>query len=271
MRRDTPPGRLWRSVCRSVVVSGLRRIIAGFMMVYFLVLSAQAQEDTPAAPGEDVPASIQGGLGLLIGFPVGQFGDNVTNPGIGIGGHIGYRFPKSLAILGLDVGYLIYGRERRRERFSTTIPDVTVDVITDNNILLTNLFLRLQPREGVFRPYIDGLIGFHYLFTETSIRDIPEPFGDEIASSINFDDVAFTYGGAAGFMIEVYDGREKRTRYSRGIRTASLDFRIRYLDGAHAEYLKRGDVVRQDGQVRYNITSSETNLVTAFIGVAIEF
>ena len=39
-----------------------------------------------------------------------------------------------------------------------TIPDVTVRVVTENNILMSNLFLRLQPREGVMRPYIEALL-----------------------------------------------------------------------------------------------------------------
>ena len=219
---------------------------------------------------QDMPASLQAGLGLLGGFPSGGFGNNITNPGIGISGHIGYRFPQSPVILGLDMSYMIYGHESRNERFSTTIPDVSVRVVTDNNILMTNLFLRLQPREGPFRPYIDGLFGFHYLFTKTSIRDIPDPFSDDIASSINFSDVAFTYGGSVGFMIEVYDGRSERTQFNRSVRTVSIDFRLRYLDGAEASYLNRGDVLRQSGQTALNISRSDTNIITVFVGASVE-
>lgn len=223
------------------------------------------------AQDQDIPASIQAGLGLIGGFPTGGFGDNITNPGIGISGHIGYRFPQSPVIFGLDMAYLIYGRESRNERFSTTIPDVTVNVVTENTILMTNLFLRLQPREGPVRPYIDGLFGFHYLFTRTSIQDIPTLFSDDVASSINFSDVAFTYGGSAGFMIEVYNGRSARSQTNRGVRTVSIDFRLRYMDGAEASYLKRGDLLRQGGQTALNITRSQTNIVTAFFGAAVEF
>lgn len=223
------------------------------------------------AQDQDIPASVQAGLGLIGGFPAGEFGNNITNPGIGISGHIGYRFPQSPAILGIEMSYLIYGRESRNERFSTTIPDVSVNVVTENNIFMTNFFLRLQPQEGPFRPYIDGLFGFHYLFTRTSIQDIPTLFSDDIVSSINFSDVAFTYGGSAGFMIEVYDGRTARSRSNRKARTVSIDFRIRYLDGAEASYLKRGDILRQSGQTALSITRSQTNIVTAFFGAAVEF
>lgn len=239
------------------------------IVIYALVFcgTTSAQEDeTP-----DPPATVQAGIGLLLGFPTGEFGDNVTNPGGGISGHLGYRIPGSPAIIGLDIGFLIYGRERRRERFSLTIPDVTVDVVTDNNILPVNFFVRFQPREGVTRPYVEGLLGFHYLFTKTAIQNIPAIFEDEVASSINFDDAAFTYGGSAGVMIRVYDGREKRRVQRSAIRSVSIDLRIRYMDGSEASYLKKGDITRQDGQVTLNITRSRTNIVTVFIGGAIEF
>lgn len=251
------------------------------VMVTTTTLHAIAQDPEPAEqpaeqpvvtePIEDMPSSVQAGLGVLLGFPVGHFGNNITNPGIGIGGYVGYRVPNSPLIVGLDVGYLIYGRESRRERFSLTIPDVTVDVITDNNIVDANFLVRLQPRSGILRPYVDGLIGFHYLFTKTSIKNIPSAYSDDIASSTNFDDFAFTYGGGAGVMIHVYDGRKNRTKYNRGIRTVSIDLRLRYMDGSRADYLKHGAVTRDSGNVSLNITSSETNLVTAFIGAAIEF
>ena len=245
----------------------LVKYLAPIVFVTVLMETSQAQEIEEPAP----PATFQGGVGFLVGFPTGEFGDNVTNPGGGISGHVGYRIPDSPTIIGLDVGFLIYGHERRTEPFSLTIPDVTVDVVTDNSIFLANFFVRFQPREGVMRPYIEGLIGFSYLFTETSIKDIPALYKDDIASSINFDDVAFTYGGGGGVMIRVYDGREKRKERSRAVQSVSVDFRIRYLDGSQASYLKKGDITRQIGQISYNSTRSRTNIVTAFIGAAIEF
>ena len=194
----------------------------------------------------DPPARVQAGLGLVVGVPSGEFGDNVTNPGFGITGHIGYRIPNSPAIFGVSVGYMIYGRESRRERFSLTIPDVTVRVITENNILLSNLFLRFQPREGVLRPYIEGLVGFHYLFTRTTIEDVPTIFEDDIASSINFDDVAFTYGGSAGVMLRVYDGTEKRRTQQGGMKSVSIDFRFRYLASSESAISRFRDFRSRD-------------------------
>lgn len=255
-----------------------RRIKTGFLaLLVFGAFKACAQDEEPLPetlpdePAIDIPASVQAGIGFIVGFPVGQFGDNITNPGVGIGGQIGYRVPNSPLILGLDLAYIIYGRESRRERFSLTIPDVTVQVITENSIFDGNFFLRLQPRNGIVRPYIDGLFGFHYLFTRTKIRDVPEPHGDDVASSTNFDDFVFTYGGGVGIMVQVYDGKKNRTKYNRSPRTVSIDLRLRYMDGALGDYLKHGAVIRSGGNVSLNVTSSETNLVTAYIGASVDF
>ena len=248
------------------------RWVITLMIAYWSVFSA---EDTAAQDFQNFenfvrPAKFQGGIGPVVGIPTGEFGENVTEPGIGITGYGGYRLPGSPAIIGLSIGYMVYGRESRRERFSLTIPDVTVRVVTENNIVVSDLFLRLQQREGVLRPYVEGLLGFHYLFTKTSINDIPTLYENDIASSVNFDDVAFTYGGSAGFMIRLYDGTEKRQTRPGSVKTVSLDFRIRYLNGSNASYLKRGDLVRSSGTVTLNTTRSRTNITTIFLGVAVD-
>jgi len=220
---------------------------------------------------QDVPSKVQAGAGFVVGVPSGEFGNYVTNPGVGITGHLGYRIPNTPAIVGVSVGYIIYGRETRREPFSLTVPDVTVHVITENNILPVNLFLRFQPREGRLRPYVEGLTGFHYLFTETTIEDIPFSAENDIASSTNFGDFSFTYGGSVGVMLQVYDGTEKRRTQEGTVKSVSLDFRFRYLNGGDASYLEKGAITRNDGQITLDTTRSRTNMATIYIGGAVEF
>ena len=221
----------------------------------------------------DVPPVVITGIGILGGFPTGEFGENVKNPGIGLSGYVGYMVPRTPAVIGLDLGYLIYGRERRTERFSLTIPDVLVDVVTENNIFSMNAFLRLQTSPNPLRFYLEGVVGFHYLFTSTSIENVDRsPFsGEEIVSSTNLDDFAFTKGVGGGVLIEVWRGGEDRTPRNRTVRTVSLDFRMRYHDGSEADYLKRGDIVRRSGTAELNITKSTTDLITAHLGLAIDF
>jgi len=219
----------------------------------------------------DVPPVVITGIGILGGFPTGEFGENVKNPGIGLSGFVGYMIPRTPAVIGLDLGYMIYGHERRTEQFSLTIPDVLVGVVTENNIFSMNAFLRLQTKTDPLRFYVEGVVGFHYLFTSTTIEDLPRFSGEDIASSTNLDDFAFTKGVGGGVLIELWRVSEDRTRQNRSLRTVSLDFRMRYHNGSQADYLKRGDIVRRDGTAELNITKSTTDLITTHLGVALDF
>ena len=182
--------------------------------------------------------NFQGGGDFLLGLPQGAFKDNVNRAGYGITGNIGFAPSGYAYMLGVEFGYMNYGTERRREPFSTTIPDVTVDVETTNNFALGHLFLRLQPNSGSIRPYLEGALGGNYLFTKTSIKNHGNG-GEEVASSTNLDDVAFSYGGGAGLLIVLahYDSEGSRGDDSK-ISDLLLDVRCRYLAGAEAEYLK---------------------------------
>ncbi len=221
-----------------------------------------------------VPASGQstfrgeGGLSFMIGVPQGDFGDQVDNLGFG-GSLYGAFGPASSPILvGADLGFLIYGHERRSEPFSTTIPDVTVDVTTSNNLVSGHLFARLQPANGAFRPYLDALFGFKYLFTETSIDS--EGFNDgngNVASSTNFDDTAVSYGFGGGVQIQVYDGANNPDAPA----AVYIELGGRYLLGGEADYLKEGSIRRENGRVAFDVTRSRTDLMTVNLGVGIRF
>ena len=84
---------------------------------------------------------------------------------------------------GLNIGYLNYGSESRREPFNTTIPDVVVDVNRSNNLVNFHLLFQIAPPSGDVRPYAELLFGGAYLFTETSINSQGD---DEIASNYKF-------------------------------------------------------------------------------------
>ena len=242
-------------------------------MTAFVILAVLARSNPANAQDAeivDMPPVFITGLGILGGFPTGEFGENVKNPGIGLSGHMGYLIPRTPAVIGLDLSYLIYGRERRTEQFSLTIPDVLVAVVTENNIFSMNAFLRLQTTSDPLRFYVEGLVGFHYLYTSTTIEELTRFNDEDIASSTNFDDFAFTTGVGGGVLIQLWRG-EVRTPENRSLRTVSLDFRMRYHNGSEADYLKRGDIVRRSGSAELNITKSTTDLITAHLGVAFDF
>lgn len=208
----------------------------------------------------------QGGVGLMLGLPQGEFGDNVDAGG-GIKGHFGVHMGDMPLMFGAELGYLIYGSETRTVPFSLTIPDVMVDVETNNNIFLGHLLLRLQSPQGKIRPYADGLLGFNYLFTKTSVKDRDDhDEDDDIASSTNFDDTAFSYGLGGGLMYQVYASENVNGSSSK----IFVDIGARYLIGSKAEYLEEGAIDRNDnGTIKIHPTSSKTDLFTIYLGVTI--
>jgi hypothetical protein len=201
------------------------------------------------------------GINFTLGFPMGEFKDNVDRLGYGVSGQFVLWNPKPQMpfTFGLNIGYLNYGSESRREPFSNFAPDVTVDVDRTNNLVNFHLLFQVMLPEGIIRPYAEFLFGGSYLFTETSINS--QGSGEEVASSNNFDDFAWSYGAGGGFLIKVSEGDGEE------LGEVFIDLKARYLLGTEAEYLKEGSVVIQNGRAIYDISKSKTDLLTAHIGV----
>ncbi len=218
----------------------------------------------------DVPWG-QAGVSLALGFPQHEFKQNVNRVGAGLslkleGGPAGVP-----VAFGLSGGFMVYGSETRREPFSTTIPDVTVEVQTTNNLAFGHLYIKTGPRRGFFRPYVAGLVGLHYLFTQTKIRDVDEP-EKEVASSTNFSDTAFSYGFAAGVQFKVHENVKKNPETGKKQKVrVFVDIQGKFLRGGEAEYLKEGSIRRENGKVAYDVSRSETDLFLLEIGVTVGF
>jgi len=221
----------------------------------------------------DAQAVPEASLAFTLGFPSGEFRDHVPNVGFGLDLAGGIQFAGSPVFLGAELGFLTYGRESRREPFSTTIPDVEVRVVTTNNILNGHLFLRLQPGIGSIRPYFDALIGFKYLFTVTEIRNVWTS-GDEneaIASSTNLGDIAFSRGVGFGLAINLGESVLESDNGREGFVSFQLDIGLRYLLGSEADYLKKGSIERVDGNIQFDIDRSRTDTIQMLIGVRATF
>lgn len=199
-----------------------------------------------------------GGYFLTV-VPRGEFSENVTNNGYGAGLQGLVRIGSSPFLVGGDLGFVTYGSESRREQVSATIP-IQVRVRTSNNILLPHFVLRAQPRSGFIRPYVDGLIGLKYLWTETSIADVDDD--ESIVSDTNLSDTSFSYGIGGGLQIPLTKGRESRVM---------LDTGVRYLRGGRAEYLRKGSIREVNGSVVYDVFSSRTDVLAVQVGVMIHF
>ena len=212
------------------------------------------------------------GLHFNVASPQGEFRDNVDRNGYGISIE-GLFKPGSILPLriGIDFGYMQYGNERRNEHFSETIQDVNVDVTTTNNIVNSNIFIRLQQDYGFLMPYIDGILGLQYLYTETTIEN--ENYDDEpIASSKNIDDFTFSRGVGGGVMVPLHTFNDQASGSSNSGSipvTLLLDFKIRYMYGGNADYLTEGSIDRSGEEYIYNVSKSETDLLYFRLGLLI--
>lgn len=205
------------------------------------------------------------GLNLSLAFPVNEFKENVDNVGFGLSGEFLFITPqiKSPFGVGVNIGYFIYGMESRREPFSLTIPDVFVNVDRTNNLVNFHLLFQVGFPTGRIRPYVEGLFGGSYLYTETNIKS--DNNFNEVASSVNFEDWAWSYGFGGGIGILI--AGDPITN----IGAIYLDLKGRYLFGSEAEYLKEGSVEIIGSRVTYLVSESKTDIITAHAGIRAYF
>ena len=251
----------------------LKTVKKSIYLLLTFCLSFLCQTELGATPNDD--GNIKFGIAFLTGIPQSEFADNVKNNGYGLNINFDYTFSQSPFSIGLSGGFLIYGQETRREPFSLTIPDVTVEVTRSNNIVPINLYFRVVPATGAVLPYVEGLVGLNYLFTETSIKD-PDEFDEDIASSKNLEDVSFSYGVGGGFMFRVYQknknqGRAGSNKDEDKVSSVYVNLGLRYKKGSEAEYLTKGSITIDDGIVTYDVRESKTDIVMVQIGVVIVF
>ena len=210
-------------------------------------------------------------LNGLVVSPQGQFEENLDRAGIGFSLSGAYNFDQTPFSLGLNFGYALYGSETRSE---ILIWPVSVDVTTDNNIFFMHLTGSIHENFGIFQPYLEGLVGFQVLWTDTEIED-PEDYDDEeddIASNTHLSDGTSSFGLGGGLKIKLtefetneFGDDDDPTFFNSSL---YLDLKVRYIFGGEAKYLKEGDIEQgPNNEVILNKSHSETDYMTFHIGV----
>jgi hypothetical protein len=223
---------------------------------------------------DSASAKLEVGAGLSLAWPQGNFKEEVDFAWGG-GARAGWGFNEQAAggaTLFFDLSYLNYGRERRVEPFSYTIPDVEVDVYTDNFMVLASPGVWVGLRKGWIRPYGELFGGLTYIATTTKIEN-RGIFGEQIASSTNLSDWTYNIGFGGGVQVLLW---RKPAGSSLPIKTtlseALLDIKFSYIKGGEAVYLKKGSISSAgNGRVNYDTIESETTLFQARIGATFRF
>lgn len=199
---------------------------------------------------------------FTVGVPQGEFSEGLDGAlGFGISGHFLYYVPNTPLAVGFDAGFLIYGQERSQLNHPLIN---NVDVITTNNYAHTHFVMRAEVPAGAFRPYVDGLVGLSYLFTSSRLEH--DYTGEDLPSTTNHFDITFSYGGSAGFLLQLTEW----TAQDGSLGRLFLDMKVRYLFGGEAEYLRRGTVYEfLDGVLPPE--RSKTNILLPQIGISVQF
>lgn len=231
-----------------------------------IALSLAAGSTSPAAAQlKDVTdqfsyGRVRGRAGGHVEFvqPEGDFGRFVDN-GFGISGWVGLGLDrKSQVIVGIEGGFVNYGRRTNTVPLSPTIPGLYVDVTTQNNIATIGIPVRVELTRGMLRPYVMGSVGLAYFWTETSARGTSS--AGDFASSTNFSDITANWTGGGGLVLQVSHGRNP----------VFVDIGLRHVANGEVKYLNEDSI--QDGGGGTTIITpirSEANFTLWQVGVAV--
>lgn len=200
------------------------------------------------------------GGGLALTVPQGEFGQ-LVDEGFGANGQVLYRLdPEGYAALRFDVGIVTYGSETVRVPLSETVGRVSIDVNTRNNILLMGFGPQFAIPAGAVRPYVNGVVGLGYFFTESTVRGSRNFQFDNFARTTNFDDLSFAYGLGGGLGIPV----------RRGYHPISVLLDAQYRNHGNTRYLREGSIQDEaGGRVVITPLESQANLLLFQVGVSV--
>jgi hypothetical protein len=230
-------------------------LLAGLAFAAAPAARAQYEHEPPTR--EPTPWYVGGSFSYA--RPQGEFRDNVKQ-GFGGDAHVIYRLDQAGIVgLRLDGGFLVYGDEHQSVPLSSTVGGrVRVDLNTTNNIAFVGFGPQVGVPTGRLRPYVNGFVGVSYLFTESSVKGTSS--GETFASSTNYHDATFAWGGGAGLYVPLHAG----------VSPVSLDLGVRYHDNGRARYLRKGDITdNADNTITVHPRYSDTDLLTFQLGVSV--
>lgn len=233
---------------------GAVRLLLPLVLLGGSPLSAQYLREVSSAPATKTLL----GFNLQVGVPQGEFRDFVGT-GVGLGGNLTvFLDQRRRAGVRFWASWIEYGRTTERLPLSPTLPGLSVDLTTSNDIYSFGVGPELHLGTGAFRPYLHAAIGLSDFATTTSVEGSGNlsPF----ASSTNFNDVTVAWYGGGGLMYLVSGGRHP----------VYLDGGVRYQGHGQTRYLREGSIRSNgSGGVILNPVESQTDLLVIHLGVQI--
>jgi hypothetical protein len=224
------------------------------LMTACILASASAVDAQIVTDIPQIPSRFSVGGNFVIAQPKGEFANNVPT-GYGLDATGMFRLdPKGYFNIRADLGGMQYGREVQRVAFPTT-GRVSLNVETDNSVAFGAIGAQVQIPDGWFRPYANAAIATTYFWTDSSLSGTDSSY--PAATTTNYDDWSHAWVFGGGVMIPF------------GSSLGALNLGARYHYGAHATYLRKGDITdNPDGSITLNPRSSKTDLVLWQLGVS---
>lgn len=195
--------------------------------------------------------AVEGGGAFVFGAPRGALGEQADVAG-GLAGHLLLATRSGALGLRLDGSWLLYGSETVRLPVARTGGRLVREVTTDNWVAQLGVGPQIVlPLRGL-RPYLHGFAGLSYLSTESHLRD---PSGFVSATSTNYDDTGFAYGGGGGVVVPLRD---------HGL---SLDLGVRYVRTSSVRFLAEGDLVPEGDGIRPAPHRGQANVLEFRLGL----
>jgi len=253
----------------------MKRAITGLLWV-----ACAAAPTTAAAQSVSDPAwqiNVLGGAAEPRGDFMANLSTNVWLASVDV-----LRGVKGLPVfVGFSIGGGDYGSRKRRVSLDALIPEAKaeLDVETTNSMVLGSVLVRLQPRRGRVRPYVEGVVGFSVLSTDTTVTnparsgDTCKPLSDpsilsatpcnQVSDTNNLTDSAANRGIGAGAQVDIYRGRSEGREHRLAVET-----RLRWLRGGRAAYLRPDSMERTADGLVLNTLSSRTDVKMIQAGVS---
>ncbi|CAN5198521.1 hypothetical protein BH23BAC3_BH23BAC3_33960 [soil metagenome] len=213
------------------------------------------------------------GFNGSVAIPQYQFEDNINSPGGGLNVSALYGFADSPFGLGLDFSFIHFGTDSPPFASGSTVSESRLRIENEFRINQAMMLATVQQQSGILQAYLEGLAGFNFFFSETTVTDRRLLSSDLNTSQISFKNIAFAWGGGAGVMIRLFDTRHpeswKRSRENLGASYINIGFR--YLHGSDAEYLRGGTITVDNDEIMINSLRSGTDLLLFQVGFVFQF
>jgi hypothetical protein len=211
----------------------------------------------------DARGLVRAGGNIAIGFPVGEFSDNVDRVGSGFSAYVAAGLWDLPLSAGGSVGFMTQGSEKIGR---IHIGSYVGDLITRNKLLLGHGLVRVQDSNANIAPYLDLLVGFRRFYATTEVKigfNVPD-------TDMNSDEWVLSYGAGAGLTYEIYESAGGRDDGSGG-HSLCADVGVRYLIGGEADLVDLDSVTVVDNRIGFNTISSRTDMFNIHIGVSFLF